>query len=76
VQIYDKNGALLATSNPPEAGIFDNMVIRNASLANCELEGISFDSSDLQGSDFAGADLYGAFLCGSNFDSCLSSARI
>jgi uncharacterized protein YjbI with pentapeptide repeats len=47
------------------------MVIRNAQLAGCELEGISFDSSDLQGSDFSGADLYGAILTDSNFDSCL-----
>jgi uncharacterized protein YjbI with pentapeptide repeats len=71
VQIYDRNGSLIATSTPPETRCFDNMVIRNAHLAGRELELISFDGSDLQGSDFSGADLYGAFLCDSNFDSCL-----
>jgi uncharacterized protein YjbI with pentapeptide repeats len=71
VQIYDRNGNLIATSNPPERRIFDNMVIRDALLAGCELEGVSFDGSDLQGSDFSRADLYGAFLSDSNFDSCL-----
>jgi uncharacterized protein YjbI with pentapeptide repeats len=71
VQICDKNGNLIATSNPEETRIFDHMVIRNAQLASCELEGISFDGSDLRGSDLSGADLYGAFLCDSNFDSCL-----
>ena len=71
MEIYDKSGALIATSNPPDARIFDRMIIRNASLAGRELEGISFDGSDLQGSDFTEADLYGAFLCDSNFESCV-----
>jgi uncharacterized protein YjbI with pentapeptide repeats len=71
VEIYDKNGKLIATSDPPEKRIFDNMTIREASLAGRELELIHFDGSDLQGSDFTGADLYGAILCDSNFDSCL-----
>jgi uncharacterized protein YjbI with pentapeptide repeats len=71
VQIHDRHGNLIATSNPPETRIFDNMVIRKAQLAGRELEGISFDGSDLQGSDFSGADLYGAILTDSNFDSCL-----
>jgi len=70
VEIFDKKGNLIATSNPPGTRIFDNMVIRDASLAGRELEGISFDSSDLQGSDFTGADLYGANLSDSNFDHC------
>jgi uncharacterized protein YjbI with pentapeptide repeats len=70
MEIYDKSGVVIATSKPPDTRIFDNMVIRNASLAGCELEGISFDGSDLQGSDFTGADLYGAILSDSNFDSC------
>jgi uncharacterized protein YjbI with pentapeptide repeats len=71
MEIFDKNGRLIVTSNPPDKRIFDNMVIRDALLAGRELEGISFDGSDLQGSDFSGADLYGAFLCDSKFDSCL-----
>jgi uncharacterized protein YjbI with pentapeptide repeats len=71
VQIYDRKGNLIATSNPPETRHFDNMVIRDALLAGCELEVIHFDGSDLQGSDFSGADLYGAILSDSNFDSCL-----
>jgi uncharacterized protein YjbI with pentapeptide repeats len=71
VQIHDRNSNLIATSNPVESRIFDNMVIRNAQLAGCKLERISFDGSDLQGSDFSGADLYGAILSDSNFDSCL-----
>jgi uncharacterized protein YjbI with pentapeptide repeats len=71
MEIFDKNGKLIATSNPPDSRIFDNMVIRNAQLAGRELEIIHFDGSDLQGSDFSGADLYGAFLCDSKFDSCL-----
>ncbi len=70
MEIFDKNGNLIATSNPPETRIFDNMVIRNAHLAGRELEVIHFDGSDLQGSDFSGADLYGAILSDSNFDSC------
>jgi uncharacterized protein YjbI with pentapeptide repeats len=71
VQIHDRDGNLIATSNPPETRDFDNMVIRNARLAGRELEGIHFNGSDLQGSDFSGADLYGAILSDSNFDSCL-----
>lgn len=71
MQIYDRNGNLVATSNPAETRILDHMVIRNALLAGRELERISFDGSDLQGSDFSGADLYGAFLSDSNFDSCI-----
>jgi uncharacterized protein YjbI with pentapeptide repeats len=71
VQIYDRNGNLIATSNPPETRIFDNMVIQNASLSGCELERISFDGSDLQGSDFSRANLYGAIFSDGNFDSCL-----
>ena len=71
MEIFDKNSNLIATSNPPETRIFDDMVIRNAQLAGRELELISFDGSDLQGSDFSGADLYGAILSDSNFDSCL-----
>jgi uncharacterized protein YjbI with pentapeptide repeats len=71
VEIFDKTGKLIATSNPADTRIFDNMIIRNALLAGRELEGISLDGSDLQGSDFSGADLYGAILSDSNFDSCL-----
>jgi len=71
VEIYDKKGNLIATSEPPDTRIFDNMVIRDASLAGRELEGISFDGSDLQGSDFTGADLYGAILSDANFDYCI-----
>ena len=71
MEIFDKNGKVIATSNPPDKRYFDNMVIRNAQLAGLELEIIHFEGSDLQGSDFSGADLYGAFLCDSNFDSCL-----
>jgi uncharacterized protein YjbI with pentapeptide repeats len=71
MEICDKSGVVIAKSNPPDTRIFDNMVIRNASLASRELEGISFDGSDLQGSDFTGADLYGAILSDSNFDRCV-----
>jgi uncharacterized protein YjbI with pentapeptide repeats len=71
VQIYDKGGNLLASSNPPESRIFDDMVIRNAFLAGKELEGISFDGSDLRSSDFSGADLYGAILSDCRFDLCI-----
>ena len=71
MQIHDRDGNLIATSNPPESRNFDNMVIRNAQLAGRELEAIHFDGSDLKGSDFSGADLYGAILSDSNFDSCL-----
>jgi uncharacterized protein YjbI with pentapeptide repeats len=71
MEIYDKSGTLIATSNPPDTRFFDGMVIRNASLAGRELEIIHFDGSDLQGSDFTGADLYGAILMDSNFDHCV-----
>jgi len=71
MEIYDKDGKRIAVSNPPDKRIFDNMVIRNASLAGRELEIIHFDGSDLQGSDFSGADLYGAILMDSNFDYCV-----
>lgn len=71
MQIHDRDGNLIATSNPPETRHFDNMVIRNAQLAGRELEAIHFDGSDLKGSDSSGADLYGAILSDSNFDSCL-----
>ncbi len=71
MEIFDKTGKLIATSNPPDTRIFDNMVIHNAMLADHELERISLDGSDLQGSDFSGADLYGAILSDSSFDSCL-----
>lgn len=71
MQIFDKNGAPLAKSNPPNKRFFDNMVIRNASLAGLELGGISFEGSYLQGSDFTGADLYGANRADCNLDSCV-----
>ncbi|MGC2620861.1 MAG: pentapeptide repeat-containing protein [Acidobacteriaceae bacterium] len=70
MEIRDRNGDLIATSNPPDSRIFDQMTIRNAFLANCELEGISFDGADLSGSDFSGADLYWANLTDARFDSC------
>jgi uncharacterized protein YjbI with pentapeptide repeats len=69
--IHDKDGNVIATSNPPESRIFDEMVIHNACLAGLELEGISFDGSDLRGSDFTDADLYGAFLADANFEKCI-----
>lgn len=70
VEIYDRTGKLIASSDPPDKRIFDHMVLRNAFLSGHELEGISFDGSDLQGSDLNGSDLYGANLCDSKFDSC------
>ncbi len=70
MNIYDKSGNVVATSEPPDTRIFDNMVIHNAYLAGLELEGISFDGSDLQCSDFTGADLYGSTLSDANFESC------
>lgn len=68
--IYDRNGNVIATSNPPDKRIFDNMIIHDALLAGLELEGISFDGSDLRGSDFSGSDLYGANLCDTNLELC------
>ena len=38
MEIYDKKGNLIATSEPPDTRIFDNMVIRDASLAGRDLE--------------------------------------
>jgi uncharacterized protein YjbI with pentapeptide repeats len=68
--IYDRNRNVIATSNPPDGRLFENMIIRNALLAGLELEGISFDGSDLRGSDFSGSDLYGANLSDTNLESC------
>jgi uncharacterized protein YjbI with pentapeptide repeats len=68
--IQDKDGKVIAISEPPESRIFDNMVIHNACLGGLELEGISFNGSDLGGSDFTGADLYGAFLADVSLEGC------
>jgi uncharacterized protein YjbI with pentapeptide repeats len=70
MDIYDKSGNVIASSVPPESHNFDNMIIRNASMVNRELEGISFDRSDLSGSDFTGSDLYGSILIETDMSQC------
>jgi len=70
MDICDKAGNVIATSDPPESRIFDNLVIQNASLTGMELEGISFVGSNLRGSDFTGSDLYGASLIDCKLESC------
>ena len=68
MKIHDRDGNVIATSNPPESRIFDGMVIHGALLAGFELEGISFDGSDLRGSDYTGANLDGADFTGATYD--------
>lgn len=70
MEIYNKSGIVIASSVPPESCNFDNMVIRDASIANLELEGISFAGSDLSGSDLTGSDLYGSILLETNMSQC------
>ena len=71
MEIHDKNGVVIASSNPPETRNFDCMTIRGADLAGLELEGISFGESDLRDSNFTNADLYGAYLCDSDLSRCV-----
>ena len=67
--LHDKNGKVVAISDPPETRNFDRMDLRSAHLAGLELEGISLDGADLSGVNCRGADLYAAFLSDAKCDS-------
>jgi uncharacterized protein YjbI with pentapeptide repeats len=70
MEIFDRAGNLVATSEPPDKRWFEKMVIRDAFLAGMEIEGISFEDATLENGDFTNADLYGANLYGATFESC------
>ncbi|KAA6460156.1 pentapeptide repeat-containing protein [Acidobacteria bacterium AB60] len=71
MEVRDKSGNVIASSNPPESRRFDNMIIHGGDFAGLELEGISFDGSDLQFSDFTNANLYGANLSDTDLSYCV-----